>query len=93
MAEFNNCLALGAIVVDWDKKTLNFHGMNGDHPETTAQEVLNILTDAEAKGLFAYGMIFWRDNNQLCCHDIGGFHEVMVEAGLLEDEEGLSDVD
>lgn len=72
----------GALVIDHDARTHDFHGMDGNGSDMEAREVLDIVEKALAAGKVAWCLIFWHDENQLAVHDPAGF---VQEIEKLED--------
>ena len=69
----------GLLVVDWDKKSVTFSGMDSGE-EWTPQRTLEAA--AEAEKTLGDGKVlllaYWHDNGQLCAHDVGGFRSEFV---------------
>lgn len=77
----------GAIVIDFEKKKVEWYYMDGcssENPEP--REIVAICEEAEAKGHYAAPLLFWKDVDQLSVHDIGGFLAEVYEDEEEEDE-------
>lgn len=64
---------LGLLVVDWEKRTIDWYGADGCG-DMTVNEVLEEAAKVKGDCEVQY-LILWHDNHQLSVHDESGFLE------------------
>jgi hypothetical protein len=74
-------VAIGAVVCDWNARKLEFHGMTGEGVDwdIMPDDVVALVREAQEQGKEAWALMFWKDNDQLCAHDIAGFEGELYE--------------
>jgi hypothetical protein len=83
---------LGTLVIDWEKRTVLFAGMDGDGgDEMTIDQVKATLAEhAGNPDVKAMALIFWTENEQLAVHDVESFEAELAherEVRSMDDEE------
>lgn len=78
---------LAVLTVDYNARTIHFHGMDGHSPALTIADVQRELDTPHADGVRVAPLVYWHDNGQLCAHDAGSFQDFVNEQSDDDDDD------